>query len=547
MQDASSSVVADRPGTSRIPETENTGKLGTPSVRTSSSPPSGNQSKRSSDPAPSRSEGWLIFLGIVLPVITIGFECLTRICAETLFDPMPSWLHVFLLVLVPAGNLLIVASIRQNRADRVCWLVPLQGFILVVAAAYTLLLAPLIPFAPIGVVFYGLGIIPLAPPLALLGCGLGLSRLKALAEQEKKPMPRVWPAMFASAALLIVGPLHGIFTNWALSMSTSTDRAAAQRGISLLRNFGSNDHLLRACYNNSFSVWQNWPPKIQIQSQAPGATAVTPEIARNTYYRVTGQAYNSVPAPNGKGPGRSGRGSWNFDPDLGGTKVANRVPGLSMISSRMDGKADVAAGTSYVEWTMIFKNVALSQSEARAQIELPPGAAVSRLTLWIDGQPCEAAFGGRSQVRAAYQEVAVQQRRDPVLVTTSGPNRVLMQCFPVQPNGGEMKVRVGITAPLKIVDGSRSEVLLPRMLEWNFEHDSSMAHELWLEADQPLSVAGKAKGQAIRQRLSDADLQKAPQIVAEHPAADEIWTDDPTDPTFAIRQVIRQRKAQAPG
>ena len=217
-----------------------------------------------------------------------------------------------------------------------------------------------------------------------------------------------------------------------------------------------------------------------------------------------------------------------------------------MISSRLDGKADVAAGTSYIEWTMVFKNVASNQSEARAQIELPPGGAVSRLTLWIDGQPCEAAFGGRSQVRAAYQEVAVAQRRDPVLVTTSGPDRVLMQCFPVQPNGGEMKVRVGITAPLRIVDGTESEMLLPRMLEWNFEHDPSMAHELWLESDQPLSMTGRAGSKTIRQRLNDADLQKSPRITAQHVVASEVWGEDPTDPTFAIRQVIRQRKAQAP-
>ena len=72
---------------------------------------------------------------------------------------------------------------------------------------------------------------------------------------------------------------------------------------------------------------------------------------------------------------------------------------------------------------------------------------VSRLTLWIDGEEREAAFGGRSQVKTAYKET-VQQRRDPVLVTTCGPDRVLVQCFPVPPGGGRMKLRLGITAPL---------------------------------------------------------------------------------------------------
>lgn len=99
-------------------------------------------------------------------------------------------------------------------------------------------------------------------------------------------------------------------------------------------------------------------------------------------------------------------------------------------------------------WTLEFRNDGVPDRETRAQILLPPGGVVSRLTLWANGEEREAAFAGRSKVRAAYQEVAVQQRRDPVLVTTAGPDRVLIQCFPVPRNGGTMKVRLGITAPL---------------------------------------------------------------------------------------------------
>ena len=75
---------------------------------------------------------------------------------------------------------------------------------------------------------------------------------------------------------------------------------------------------------------------------------------------------------------------------------------------------------------------------------------VSRATLWVNGEEREAAYGGRGEVRAAYQQVAVQQRRDPLLVTTKGADRVLAQAFPVPRNGGTIKFKLGISAPLEI-------------------------------------------------------------------------------------------------
>src|SRR6185436_12440072 len=172
-----------------------------------------------------------------------------------------------------------------------------------------------------------------------------------------------------------------------------------------------------------------------------------PEKAREIYFRVSGRAFNSVPAPTV----RTGRGvwaelnEWTWDEDQGGERVGGRIKGLFLHSSRLDTTINAEAVWSYTEWTMEFRNDSQQQREARAQILLPPGAVVSRLTLWVNGEEREAAFAGRSQTRQAYEKVAIQQRRDPVLVTTAGPDRVLMQCFPVQP-GGLMKVRLGITA-----------------------------------------------------------------------------------------------------
>ena len=90
--------------------------------------------------------------------------------------------------------------------------------------------------------------------------------------------------------------------------------------------------------------------------------------------------------------------------------------------------------------------------EVRCQMRLPKGGKDSRLTLWVNGEPREAAFKSISKVKAGYKSVAVVQRRDPLL----------LQCFPV-PARGEMKIRIGITSPL-----DDDHWVFPRVVERNF-------------------------------------------------------------------------------
>ncbi len=246
---------------------------------------------------------------------------------------------------------------------------------------------------------------------------------------------------------------------------------------------------------------------------------------------------------------------FTWDDALGGEAVAQRVKGLSLLSSRMDAVAEPDAALVYCEWIMEFKNVSPQQREARAQIALPPGAVVSRVTLWIDGEEREAAFGGRSQVRKAYQEVAVQQRRDPVLVTTCGPDRVLMQCFPVQPSGGVMKVKLGITAPLLLEAADRGQFVWPQFLERNFAIAASLKHDLWIESPRQLTN-GKAEAAkpvspdrpfAFRYSAHERDLfERAPSVTVHRPSdVSEVWT--PASETgTAIRQWMEGRPSGFP-
>jgi len=117
---------------------------------------------------------------------------------------------------------------------------------------------------------------------------------------------------------------------------------------------------------------------------------------------------------------------------------------------------DTAA--AQLRWDFKFVNSGLQTEEARFRIALPSQTAVNGVTLWIDDEPREAAFGGTSVVREAYRKVAIVQRRDPLLVTWAGPDEVFVQCFPIPAQGREC-IRLSIAAP---------SLVLPRITEHNF-------------------------------------------------------------------------------
>src|SRR5688572_31963645 len=59
--------------------------------------------------------GFSLFAGFLLPMFTIGFELVTRMCAETLFDPIPSLAHLALISAVPLLNLKLWIMRRREQ------------------------------------------------------------------------------------------------------------------------------------------------------------------------------------------------------------------------------------------------------------------------------------------------------------------------------------------------------------------------------------------------------------------------------------------------
>lgn len=469
-----------------------------------------------------RRPGWLLlFFGVVLPVITLGLEFLTGACAAVFFDPLPNWGNVLLVAAVPLANFLVWRALRSEMLSRRDRLGLLNGVALGVAFVYSLLLLPLAPFAAIGVLYFGLGLIPLAPLPAFVTALILRRRLRLSGDAQPPRLHGTWSGAALGIAALMACYLPMILTEAGMRLAVSSDPAVSQRGIDWLRLCGQDERMLRFCYGRAgqpSNLYATWGP-------------VSPAEARIVYYRVNGRAFNAVPPPKLY----AGRGRWNaleeeftWDDDQGGDAVAGRAKGLSLAASRLDGVIEPDAALAYLEWTLEFKNDSVLQREARAQILLPPGGVVTRLTLWVDGEEREAAFAGRAEVKAAYKAV-VRQRRDPVLVSTCGPDRVMMQCYPVPPGGGRMKVRLGITAPLTLTNAGAGTLRWPHFLERNFTIREELRHSLWMESPQPIEARGgtlahdrapTGRPHTVRGSLSDRELATPAAALLVHRSAD---------------------------
>ncbi len=434
--------------------------------------------------------------GVVLPLGVLLFELVSSFCGGVFFSPVPTWWHAAWIALVPALNAWLLRGNGKESTRGAA-----AGFTLVTAMFYGLLFLPIIHFSIIGLILFGLGMVSLTPIFAAVTSWV-IGR-RARAESPEPARFKTGWRMGAVAGLLVLASLEGssLWTraNLATAMAGGKDSAAA---VSRLRVLHSDRTLLKACYEGGrgmsmatdISGWllSSWRIPVSMVG-GPGFAPLNSEKARDVFFRVTGKPFNSMKPPGGAEGGLLGRrntlNDFEFDDHLGGDQVAVRLKNLDLSESRFDGHVDAASRIGYGEWTMVFRNTSRQVKEARCQVKLPAGGRVSRLTLWVNGEPREAAFSSVSKVKAAYKSVAVVQRRDPVLVNVVGPDTILVQCFPV-PANGQMKIRFGVSAPL---ENGRWE--LPHVMERNFGLAENLENAVWLQGNCEFSLSGSGKPQ----------------------------------------------------
>ncbi len=200
---------------------------------------------------------------------------------------------------------------------------------------------------------------------------------------------------------------------------------------------------------------------------------------KDVYFNITGQPFSDRPM---------GSKESEDEPQFGGGVVGYIVPGLSLAKSEITGNLDASSLTSSIDWSLNFHNATYSTQEARAEIRLPKGAVVSQVKLWINGEARPGVFAPTVAVRQVYDAI-VSSQRDPLLVTMSAPDRILVQCFPVPANGGAMKILLGFKVPMESTDGKTCSMQMPKLVSGNFAQPKRHRVRL-LSRDKPVQSLG---------------------------------------------------------
>jgi len=454
--------------------------------------------------------GWkfLLFcsvLGIAMPLGVVVYEWITQELFAGMqlanlqaifYNPIPTLGHIFLCALVPVVNLLLLLHLRGRIRLPRTLRSTLAGASLAVALGYMIAFIPLMHVVAIGIPFILIGIglmalLPLSPHFGALFTVL-LSRRIGRVESGRIHRPLA-AAGFATGLALLLGftALHHHRVN-----TLDTTIAALNHDTG---EPATPEEQAQALANLDGLVSERWleqavhTPPTKISGWLGDRWERVGHNRKDGIHKIYYAMHGKTIASQYRKPWRpTGPHQW-----IGGVRDDLRLAG-----SDMEGWVDSEAGLGYIEWTQEFVNYAARQNEGRQHIELPPGGVVSRVTLWVNGEPREAAFDTVAKTRAAYEYI-VARKRDPVLVNAIGPDKIQVECFPVPPIKnkvpGRMKFRLGITFPLplagKDIETADTRLRLPRIIDRNFLPADALEHTLRLESQHP--VEGLARTGAM--------------------------------------------------
>lgn len=477
-----------------------------PHTRTSPNPISGSKQKNKGTEKPPKKPGIFLLLGgVVLPAAAIAVELTTHMCAKSFFDPLPTPSHVLLCALIPLSNFMVWMAARRNMTDMLGMLTLGTGMAMGVAILYSLMFLPLVPLSIVAILWFGFGLLALSPLLAIPALWKSGKYAIHLSRHHK--------TYFDGHQLEHIGHMIILCTVVAVELPSTLTRMhigeAAHskepvKAIEWLRSFGSQEVMLRACYERSGRATDILGSLYEVKNP----TSVSE--AREIFYRVTGKPFNSVPLPASLRATRQNQGllsdgeseepnvedEFDQDPDIAGETVSGVARGLTMNESKLAGFVDSNSCIADLMWNVTFGNTSKYDREVRSKILLPPGAVITNAFLIVDGTEREATVMGRSMARRRYR-AAVADKKDPLLVSTCGADRVLLQLYPVAPES-KIGVRLNIIAPLAVSEMNKVDLALPTFEERNFQVD--IPTTINLKADKTLSSTArelKASGRQL--------------------------------------------------
>lgn len=106
-------------------------------------------------------------------------------------------------------------------------------------------------------------------------------------------------------------------------------------------------------------------------------------------------------------------------------------------------KTDIRDRIATTEVDQVFVNPNNMRLEGTYLFPLPAGAAVSRMSMWIDGKEVEGEMLPRDEADRIYTEI-VRSMKDPAILEYMGTGLFRMRVFPIEPRG-EKRIRISYT------------------------------------------------------------------------------------------------------
>ncbi len=483
---------------------------------------------------------FVVTFGSIIPgacLLAYGIYALTTAVRPNPFEVLGK---LALLLIVPIFNFAVWSGVRRGYLIRPRYIGLMNGFALGLSSSWTIIwVKTMIAHGDTSCKF-GWMLLLCTAPFLLFAAGCLSHDLWHKTETNIRRITTTFSVLGCALSFLFVfTPMTRTFVVQSqLNSARSGSPADQEKAISAIRSMATDEDLRPLKYPvTGFALAALMIPNRGLDGNN--------ETDRNLFFKITGKSFFDSDSKKEK---TLEAAQTAISPLVGGM-----APGLALLKSQITGNIDATTFSSAVDWTLTFHNSNSGIQEARGEIGLPKNAAVSRVTLWIDGEPREAAFASNSKVQAAYQS-ETSQRRDPLLVTMSAPDRVLFQCFPVPANGGEMKIRLGFKLPLETTDGKICSLELPKLVSSNFTQPKR--HRVNITSrDVPVKniagVVAKATndGYSLSGIIKPGDKSKtiSSVVVQRSSALTELATQDwySKEPRFIIERV-REITAPAP-
>lgn len=437
--------------------------------------------EENSEPAKSRFKVWQGIDGIAVMLFGVMFPALICLGAATsvpkrltlimLNHPIETIVELFLLAMVPLTNYALWSAVRRDDMR-----LSLKRGMSMGSAMITSFIASGVSFAAllqdngqmmqteIGTTFQA-GFTWLSVLSFLAGASTAYILYKHIKARDFAQSRRLILAYTAIGALLSTCSFFGAEArSWYVRMSErmACSNHAAERADGLAR--------LRPVYDEMQMRMEC------TDSRAAGLAGlffpIKPDAEKELYFRLTGKPFSYHDQNNDL--------STMPDDYVSRQVVGDMAPGLSMVRSEMSAAVHPKTLTTSIDWTFVYRNESYNADEARSQIGLPPGAVITGLTEWVNGEQVHGIFTATGK---AQQDSTLDASYSPATIVDLGHNRALLRCSSIQPDA-EVKVALKMIVPLQPENLRSSSLVLPKLIATNFTLEDENSVKLY----SPLTI-----------------------------------------------------------